>query len=246
MPRLKLTIAYVGKAFAGWQIQPEERTVQGEIQKALYKICKTPVVLHGAGRTDAGVHALGQVAHCDIPESKKSVPWKRALNSLLPRDISIVDACFPPRQFHARKHAKAKIYSYTLWLESSYILPQRRDFCWWIKGINIKKMEQSALLLEGTHDFAAFQNVGTPIKNTIRTLFKVFVTPGYLPQERIFYFCGDGFLKQMVRNIMGALVWVGKGKLTGEELLSLMKIKNRSLLPPTAPSHGLCLEQVLY
>ncbi len=246
MPRLKLKIAYVGKEFAGWQVQPGRRTIQGEIQRALERICGRPIVLHGAGRTDAGVHALGQVAHCDIPESRGKIPWIRALNGILPEDISIVDACITSSAFHARKLAKAKIYSYTLWLEPSYILPNRRPFCWWIKDVDLEKMKQTATLLEGTHDFAAFQNVGTPIKNTVRTIFKIFVTPGYLPQEKIFYFCGDGFLKQMVRNIMGALVWVGRGKLTEKELLQLIETKNRSLLPPTAPSHGLCLEQVLY
>ncbi len=220
--------------------------MQGVLKEQIEKVCGVPISIHGAGRTDAGVHAKGQMAHCDIPTSRAKIPWQRALNSLLPPDISILEATIVDDNFHARKDATAKIYSYTLWIEPSYILPQRRPFCWKVGRLDLDIMKKALSLFEGTHDFAAFQNTGTPLKNTTRTIFRAFMTPGSSPQEKIVYFCGDGFLKQMVRNLVGTLVWIGKGKLDIGEIEGLMKKRQRSLLPPTAPPQGLCLEDVLY
>lgn len=244
--RLKLKISYVGTEFAGWQVQKGLRTVQGCIEECLSKICETPIRIHGAGRTDAGVHALGQVAHADIPEKKKNIPWQKALNSLLPKDISVIDAEITTKDFHARLSAKAKIYSYTIWTEPRFIYPMRSPFCWQVGKIDVKKMLDAAKLLEGTKDFKCFQNSGTDVKTTIRTIFKIFVTPGMFPQEKKFYFVGDGFLKQMVRNIMGSLHKIGKGKMSIEEFKDLIEQKDRKIMPMTAPSHGLCLEEILY
>ncbi len=244
--RIKLKISYIGTEFSGWQIQIGQRTVQGCLEECLKKICERDIRIHGAGRTDAGVHALGQVAHCDIPVKKKHIPWQKALNSLLPKDISIVETEFVAKDFHARLSAKAKIYSYTLWTEPKFIYPMRRPFCWQVGKIDVDKMLKAAKLLEGTRDFKCFQNKGTDVKNTVRTIFKIFCIPGIFPQEKKIYFIGDGFLKQMVRNIMGSLYRIGKGKMSIEEFKELIEQKDRTLLPMTAPAHGLCLEEILY
>jgi len=244
--RLKFKIAYVGTNFSGWQIQPNKRTVQECVERALSKICGMQVRVHGAGRTDAGVHARGQVAHADIPASRYHVPWQKALNSILPDDISIIKTRYVSKDFHSRYMAVAKIYSYTLWTEPDYILPMRAPFCWKVGEIDLDSMIKAAKLLEGERDFRCFQNTGTPVKNTVRKLYKIFCTPGIYPQEKIFYFVGDGFLKQMVRNIIGTLVWIGKGKMTLSEFSKLIDQKDRTLLPQTAPAKGLCLEEVLY
>ena len=244
--RLKLKIAYIGTNFSGWQFQPHERTVQGCIETVLKNILKTPISIYGAGRTDAGVHALGQVAHLDIPVAKKHIPWQKALNSQLPDDISILEVDYVDSNFHARYSSVAKIYSYTIWTQSNYILPNKRPFCWKTGPVDLRAMLDAAKLLIGEKDFKCFQNSGTPIKNTVRKIYKIFYTPGTRPEEKIFYFIGNGFLKQMVRNIMGSLYSIGKGKMDISTLSKLIEKKDRTLLPMTAPAKGLCLEQVLY
>jgi len=246
MLRLKLKISYIGTNFAGWQIQPDQRTVQGCLEDVFFKIVGKRLIVYGAGRTDAGVHALGQVAHVDIPEDKKNIPWQKALNSLLPTDISIIEARYVDEKFHARYSAKAKIYSYTLWTNSDFIYPMRSPFCWKIGKVDIKLMLRAAKYLEGERDFSCFQNKGSNVKNTTRKIYKIFCAPGLSQYERVFYFIGNGFLKQMVRNIMGSLVRIGKKKMSLDEFLTLINQKDRTLLPMTAPAHGLCLEDVVY
>ncbi len=246
MVRLKLKISYIGSKFSGWQVQPDKRTVQGCIEEAFKRILQKRVIVYGAGRTDAGVHALGQVAHVDIPEDKTHIPWQKALNSMLPEDISIVDISYVDMAFHARYSAKAKMYSYTLWTTRDYIYPMRSPFCWKTGELNIEKMIDASKLLEGKRDFSCFQNTGTNVKNTIRTIYKIFCLPGLFPEEKVFYFVGDGFLKQMVRNIMGCLYAIGKNRLSLNEFITLISQKDRTLLPFTAPAHGLCLEEVFY
>lgn len=244
--RLKLTLAYVGTNFQGWQLQSGPRTVQGCLEEALGRLAGTPVRAHGAGRTDAGVHALGQVAHADIPASRAGLPWQRALNALLPRDLCVTRLCEAQPGFHARFEAIRKTYGYTLWTEPDYLLPQRRPFVWATGPLDRERMAEAASRLVGTRDWAAFQNQGTPVRSTRRTVFDIRREPGQRPEESVWLIIADGFLKQMARNIMGCLVMVGKGKLAVEEVLEIADRGRRGFAPATAPARGLCLERVDY
>ena len=246
MPRLKLLLAYTGTRYCGWQIQDNAPTVQGSLEAALKKICIRKIRVHGAGRTDSGVHSLGQVAHCDIPESKSHVAWQKALNALLPKDIAVLSAQYTTNDFHARYSATGKIYSYTLWTEADYILPQCRDFSWSVGPLNLEAMLKARNYFLGQRDFASLQNTGTPVKSTVRTTFSLVPQAGCYPQQIVWRISGDGFLKQMVRNIMGCLVSVGKGKLNIAEIPAILEGLERSQAAATAPAQGLCLGKVLY
>lgn len=246
MPRIKLTLAYDGTDFCGWQLQPKDRTVQGELESAISGIIGEPVRVHGSGRTDSGVHALGQVCHFDMTDRYASIPWQRALNSLLADDISILCCELVSHEFHSRYSALSKTYVYTLWHRRDFMHPQRRNYAWKCGELDFPAMEQAADILLGTHDFASFQNVGTPVKSTVRTLSSVVWEQGENEFETVWRFSADGFLKQMVRNIMGCLVAAGRGKVSPEHVRSILDEADRTVAPGTAPACGLCLEHVEY
>jgi tRNA pseudouridine38-40 synthase len=243
--RLKLTLAYLGVRFAGWQIQPGLRTIQGCLEQALERLCGEPTRVQGAGRTDAGVHALAQVAHADVDDSR-NIPWRKALNALLPKDICVIDASPAPGGFHARYSSQGKIYSYTLWTENGFVLPQRRIFVWPTGPLDFAAMDQAASVLLGAHDFAGFQNVGTEVKTTVRTMQSITRHPGPTPFETVLRLRADGFLKQMARNIMGCLVQAGRGKVSTETVRSILDEGDRQGAYACAPPQGLCLERVFY
>lgn len=246
MIRIKLTIAYDGTDFCGWQYQPRDRTVQGELEKALAVILGKSPRVHGSGRTDAGVHAIGQVAHFDCEDDRSGIKWQRGLNSLLPADVKVVDCSIIPADFHARYSALSKTYEYTLWHKREFCLPQRSRFVWSCGPVDSGLMEDGAAILTGEHDFAAFQNAGTEIKTTVRTISDISQHPGSTKFETIWRFSASGFLKQMVRNLMGCLVACGKGKISPEEIRSILISADRTLAPKTAPAHGLTLLNVEY
>lgn len=246
MPRLRLTVAYVGTRYRGWQIQPSGETIQGVLESCLERICAVPVRVHGSGRTDAGVHALGQVAHCDIPDSKIHIPWQKALNALLPDDIAITQAVIVDPSFHARFSARSKDYSYTLWTEPRFVLPQRVPFVWAVRDLDIGAMDEAAAMLVGCHDFASLKNAGTDTNGSVRTVTAITSAPGLTPGEWVWSFQADGFLKQMVRNLMGLLVAIGRQVLTPEDVPRILTACDRRMAPATAPPQGLCLEKVEY
>ena len=246
MPRIRLTVAYVGTRYLGWQVQGRGATIQGTMEEKLARICEEPVRVHGSGRTDSGVHALGQVAHFDAPDAKARIPWQKALNSMLPDDIAILDAREAEPGFHARFSVRSKRYAYTLWTEPDFTLPQRAPFVWPVRNLDLTAMDRAAAFLAGTHDFAAFQNAGTEVKGTVRTLEPIRREPGQHPCEWVFRFQADGFLKQMVRNLMGLLVEVGRGGMSPEEARAVLESRDRRLAPATAPPQGLTLEEVVY
>lgn len=251
MPRLRLTLAYDGTDFAGWQLQPEGfgRTVQGCLEEALERLCGRPVRVHGAGRTDSGVHALAQTAHADVPESRTAIPWQKALNALLPRDVRVVGAVLVPEDFHARYSAVGKVYCYTLWTEPDYVLPWRRRYVWDVgrhAPLDVAAMDACAALFAGFHDFAAFQNAGSEVRTTTRLVHGVERLTDAAATEMVWRFRAEGFLKQMVRNLMGALVAVGSGKVSPEDIRSVLTKGQRGLAPATAPACGLCLHAVEY
>lgn len=256
MTRLKITLSYTGTAYAGWQLQSgsqERSTVQKEVEIALESIAGYPVRVHGAGRTDSGAHAEGQVAHADVPE--KNVDWARVLNAKLPRDIRVL-AARPAREgFHARHSARGKLYSYTVHAGPGKVPPRLEPYAWATPALDVAAMEEAAAILTGRHDFASFQNAGTPIADTTRTVWSIrreagragpFTCPGDWPVAA-WFFHGDGFLKQMVRNLMGLMVWAGLGKLGARDVAACLEAKNRQAVPsPTAPAKGLTLMRVEY
>lgn len=255
MPRLKLTIAYVGTAYNGWQTQARKNatplpTVQTFIENAVAHILGDRVHVHGAGRTDSGVHADAQVAHLDIPDTRASLNWQQALNTLLPRDIRIVDAHLVPSSFHAQHDAVRKTYEYRLWLSRRYTPPKLYPFVWACGPVDVGRMDEASRYLLGRHDFASLKNAGTDLRTTVRTLLAVSRTPsGPLPPdclELAWIFEADGFLKQMVRNLMGLLVAVGQHRLEPSEILSILESRDRRSAPQTAPACGLTMKRVWY
>lgn len=269
MTRIKLEIAYVGTAFAGWQVQsappgatnpPEQRTVQGELEKALADILgKTPdapLRVHGSGRTDSGVHADMQVAHFDAPDKYRDINWVAALQRHLPEDIGVLSARPAAPDFHARFSATGKVYAYTVWQGSSPLPPKLKPFAWAAGPLDLALMDEAAAALEGEHDFAAFQNSGGAVADTTRTITQIrrFFLP--LPGETearenspllVWEFCGNGFLKQMVRNLMGFMAVCGQKKLAPSDAEKLFAAGQRNALNfSTAPACGLTLRRVLY
>ncbi|WP_027720395.1 tRNA pseudouridine(38-40) synthase TruA [Maridesulfovibrio zosterae] len=246
MRRLKLTLAYDGTDFCGWQFQPKLRTVQGELEKAVAVITGVPVRAHGSGRTDSGVHARGQVVHLDLPETRISVPWQKALNSLLPDDVTVLDVAYVDDDFHSRFSAVEKCYTYSLWIENSFLLPWRRQYVWKCGPLDFDALDQAMEYFLGVHDFAAFQNAGTEVSSTVRNILDFKRRPGESEHEIILEVVGTGFLKQMVRNMVGCLVKIARGKEDPSFVRSLLEMKDRTLAPATAPARGLCLDHVYY
>ena len=246
MTRIRLTLAYDGTDFCGWQLQPSDRTVQGELERGLATILGGEVRVHGSGRTDSGVHALGQVAHFDCPDGRAGFPWRRSLNAILPKDVRVLDAAEAGDDFHARFGTLSKTYEYCLWHERAFCLPQRRRFVWDCGPVDFARMEAAAEVLTGEHDFAAFQNVGTEVGSTVRTIAEISRHAGATPHESVWRFMADGFLKQMVRNLTGCLVACGRGKLGVDEVRAILASGDRTLAPATVPPQGLTLVRVVY
>jgi tRNA pseudouridine38-40 synthase len=250
--RLKLTVAYKGTRFFGWQLQAHEsgqqRTVQGCLEQAFHKILGRPVRLYAAGRTDSGVHALGQVAHVDVPAHKLDLPWQRALNANLPNDACVVAVEPAPPDFHARYSAVSKVYAYSLWLTRRYVLPQRLHYVWPVGGLDLEAMDRAACHLLGEHDFASFRNTGSDTKTSVRTVMRLerSTAPDSDGMEVVWTVQADGFLKQMVRNIVGTLVEVGRGGLEPGDVPAIQARRDRSAAPATAPAKGLTLREVHY
>jgi tRNA pseudouridine38-40 synthase len=241
----KLIIEYDGTRYFGWQRQVEKPTIQAEIERVLSLITQQPVILKGSGRTDAGVHALGQAAsfHCDTRLTPKT--FLRALNGLLPADIVIRDCCIVPDGFHARYDVLAKTYHYQI---LNHLIPSvvDRHFSWHIlKPLNIKAMSEALDCLVGTHDFKAFEGIGSPRAHTIRTIHRADIIENGNERLRV-VIQGDGFLRYMVRNIVGTLVRIGMGKMSPADMKRILLSKDRSLAGATAPAHGLFLVEVQY
>jgi pseudouridylate synthase I len=250
--RIRLTIAYQGTNFNGWQTQairpgsPEQPTIQTHLMCAVERITGARVHVHGAGRTDSGVHALAQVAHMDVPELGTSVDWVRGLNRSLPSSIRVVRAEPVPDDFHAQHSATGKTYCYALWLDRRCTPPFIQPFVWNCGPVDGDAMERAARLLPGRHDFASLRNAGTDVESTIRTVTMARREPDPSERLRLWRFEGDGFLKQMVRNMMGLLVQVGRGKVEPGDVPDILAGKSRAHGGVTAPACGLCLYHVRY
>ncbi|MEZ0575950.1 tRNA pseudouridine(38-40) synthase TruA [Halodesulfovibrio aestuarii] len=257
MPRIKITVAYIGTRYVGWQIQPPrvehpQPTIQGEIEKILTAVTGTLIRVHGSGRTDSGVHADAQVAHFDLSEKWARVNWQKIFTTKLPHDIAVTSVETVDDEFHSRFSAKAKSYTYTLWLKNQYVLPTRYPFVWKTGPLDIAAMEAAASYLLGEHDFATYQNAGTEITNTVRTITRFshncpeYTQREQLPDELVWTVEASGFLKQMVRNLMGTIVACGRHKIAPESVPKILAAKDRTAAPATAPACGLSMHKVFY
>ena len=256
---LKLTVAYDGTRFVGWQRQADGESIQGLLEEALAKFEGAPVTVHGAGRTDAGVHALGQVASAIVTFTHPAETIARALNAQLPDDIRVVEIADAAPGFHARFSARSKSYRYQI-REGTIGDPFTRAFVWQLPApLNVDAMTEAAAALVGTHDFAAFQSAGTEVASTVRTIFRSeFSTTE--PSERserlerperserllVYEVTADGFLRHMVRAIVGTLVEIGRGWRSVESIAQLVERGTRAQAGATAPPHGLFLVCVDY
>ncbi len=242
--RITLTVSYDGTAYCGWQIQPNGVTVQEVLQNAIFSLTGERVSVTGSGRTDAGVHAKGQVAHFDTESSIPPERFYLALNPLLPKDIKVIKSAIAPGGFDARKSAKRKTYCYTLY-KSDVELPLIDGYAMRIdNGVNLDKMKEVAKLIEGEHDFKAFSRAGGSAKTTVRTVYKIDIADD---GEKINIFvCGNGFLYNMVRIIAGTLLVAGEGKLDGNSVKAMLETGRRVEGVKTCPAKGLCLVSVEY
>jgi len=245
MTNYRLTVQYDGTHFAGFQIQPNQPTIQGELERALAILTKAPIRIVGAGRTDAGVHAEGQVA--SFKTDRLTVPVERipaAVNSLLPPDIRVLQAEVVPNDFHACYSAVSKTYRYQVYHGATADVFLRRFALWIPEPFDWQAVAKAAVLLEGTHDFAGFASTGSSAKTTVRTMYRVELdTAGRVKCLR---FTANGFLYNMVRSIMGTLIEVGKGRREVESVAEVLRTGARDLAGPTAPAVGLVLERVEY
>lgn len=246
MNRVKATIAYDGTHFAGYQSQPGLRTVQSEIDKALVKIHKDKSIHSVAsGRTDAGVHAKGQVIHFDTPLHLTEDRWRMAMNVLLPKDIRIVKAEYVDEDFHARYSATGKTYQF-VWSYVQIHSPFERNYSVHLNRgrPDVARMQEALPYFIGTHDFTSFCSAKTATTNRVRTVRKLTLEED--GQTLILTIEGDGFLYNMVRTIAGMLLAVGNGWHAPEEVGEILAAKDRQLASKTAPAHGLYLMEVTY
>lgn len=242
---LKLLIEYDGTGYHGWQRQKNAPTIQETLEKALARLTGEAVRVIGSGRTDAGVHALAQVANFFTASPLPLPAFLHGLNSLLPPDIAILEVSEAPRDFHARKSALAKKYQYRI-LNRPIRSPLHLRYSWWIPPpLDLEAMQEAAAALPGEHDFRAFQATGSSVKNPVRRVLAAAwdrAEGGLLT----FTITANGFLRGMVRSLVGTMVEVGKGRRTPWSLKDLLETGDRHRGGPTAPPQGLFLVEVLY
>jgi tRNA pseudouridine38-40 synthase len=246
MRTLKLTIAYDGTDFHGWQIQPGLPTIQGELERAVHEIEGKPVTVHGSGRTDAGVHALAQVASLTIENPIPAANLRRAINRLLPPSIRVLAVDEAAPGFHARYAARSKLYEYRLWRGEICPPMLYRYVHHHPYPLNLEAMQAAAPCFEGTHDFRSLA-VAEDLKDGESAVRTVLSSRLILdPEQAVYRVEGSGFLHHMVRNIVGTLLEVGRGNLASSDIQRILMAANRNQAGPTAPAKGLALVQVFY
>lgn len=242
--RIKLIISYDGTRYGGWQLQKNAPSIQGELENVLKTLTGKRIVVQSAGRTDAGVHALGQTAHFDYSGSIPPQKLPFVFNSMLPKDIRVTGAWEVSDDFHARYNAKGKRYIYTIYNSphSSALLYNRTMHV--PQALEFQKMRAAAQYITGTHDFKAFCAAGSYVKSTVRTVSRLEIAEEF-PLIRIIIE-GNGFLYNMVRIIAGTLIQVGIGKLEPEAVAQIIQGRSRAAAGFTAPAQGLMLDEVFY
>lgn len=244
MRRLKLLLEYNGTRYHGWQLQPNVTTVQGTIEACAARLTNGPVRLHAAGRTDAGVHAVGQVAHFDTTSTIALPALLRGLNSLLPDDIVVRQADEVSAAFHARYSAQHKTYLYFI---HNHPVPSALSapYVWHVpQALQLQAMREAARVLLGRHDFSAFRAASCAARSPWRCLKRLRLTRH--TTRLTIELCADGFLQHMARNIVGTLVAIGRERLPAAAMATILQSGKRQLAGATAPAHGLCLFRVVY
>ncbi len=253
MPTFKITLAYDGTDFIGWQRQATGTSVQGLLEDALRALDDRDVTVHGAGRTDAGVHALGQVASFSLARDVSADVVRRALNAQLPGAVRVLSAEAALDDFHARFSARGKTYRYRIW-NADVADPFERRQAWHVYGaLDVVAMQAAARLIEGSRDFAAFQGPRTEIKSTVRNVAtstlrneECGVRIGEGGRLLVYEVTGDGFLRHMVRTIVGTLVEIGRGRKPVDWMNDVIASRDRAAAGQTAPAEGLFLVTVHY
>jgi tRNA pseudouridine38-40 synthase len=245
MPSFKLTLAYDGTNYVGWQRQASGTSVQGLLEEALEALEGHPVAVHGAGRTDAGVHALGQVASLKLEREIDPGILVRAVNARLPPDVRVLSAAAVPEAFHARYSAIRKRYRYRF-SDAAVLTPFERAYVWHLSGgLDVEAMHDASRLFEGRHDFAALASAGSTTRSSERTM----MSAGVRRESDVlvvFEITGDGFLRHMVRAMAGTLVDIGQGRRSRDSIRPLLASGDRAQAGPTAPARGLFLVEVEY
>lgn len=240
---IKCEISYDGSNYHGFQFQPREKTIQGEIQKALYSLCNKQIMIYGSGRTDAGVHARKQVINFNISDNIPIEKLPLILNLSLPDDIVINSASEMPKDFHSRYNARGKTYRYSIYNAMSVDV-FRRKYTWhYPYPLDVIAMNKASMLYIGEHDFSTFSSVKAKA-DRVRTINESMVWQE--GNEIIFQVSGDGFLHNMVRILAGTLIKVGNGKISVDDLPYIFESKDRRLAGVTAPARGLTLWDVIY
>jgi tRNA pseudouridine38-40 synthase len=241
---VRITVEYDGTCYAGWQVQKGKTTIQGELGRAVREITGERTTIYGAGRTDAGVHAKGQVAHFHTSSRMPCERMVHAINAHLPPDIAVIDVCDAPPDFHSQYSATGKVYTYTI-LNRDVKSALKRNFAVLVKSpLDVNLMRQAAVHIEGRHDFRAFCTESRLKKNTVRTLRSLQIS--VRDDEIVFTVSGDGFLYNMVRTIVGTLMLVGRGLLAPDDVARIVASCDRRKAGPNAPAKGLCLVRVEY
>ncbi len=242
--RIVLGLEYDGRAFCGWQIQPQVATVQAVLEQALSKMAGHPVRVHAAGRTDTGVHGALQVTHFDTDAKRPLTAWVRGVNSFLPAEIAVLWAKEVPDTFHSRFSATARHYRYLLLNHPVRPALLAGRVGWIHQSLDLDAMQQAAGLLLGEHNFSSFRAAECQAKTPVKTLERLEIrTDGHLIQCD---FSANAFLHHMVRNIMGSLLHVAKGNESPQWITSLLAARDRSVAPPTFMPDGLYLAGVSY
>ena len=239
MKRVRLVVAYDGTAYSGWQLQPGVRTIEGELNRCLSELLGEKIQVIGASRTDAGVHALCNIA---VFDTKARIPGEKisyALNQRLPEDIRIRSSCEVPGDFHPRKCESRKTYEYRI-LNSSFPVPTRRLYAHFTYvPLNVELMREAASYLEGEHDFKSFCCAAAVVESTVRTILDIQIRRE--GEEIVIQVCGNGFLYNMVRIIAGTLMEAGRGVFPPEHVKEILEARDRRYAGPTAPACGLTL-----
>ena len=244
MRNIKLTIEYEGKDYNGWQKQPKSLNIQGEIERAIQSVTREEIELIGSGRTDAGVHAFGQVANFKIESDFPIEKMATAINSQLKKSIRVLKAEEVPLEFHSRYHCHQKTYAYIIDNSEQGTAIYRNTTYHVSQPLNVEKMQEAANYLVGEHDFSSFKSSGTSNKSSVRTIYQAQVLK---EQTRVMIMLtGNGFLYNMVRIIAGTLVEIGLGSREPKEMKYILEVKNRQKAGKTLPAQGLFLMNVDY
>lgn len=242
--RYVLKVAYDGSGFCGWQVQPNGRTVQEELNTAVFKAFGEQTQVNASGRTDSGVHALAQICHVDLSRHIEGERVADALNFYLPQDVSVLSSAVAPDGFDSNRSAKKKTYLYSVYC-SPRRNPLKDRYSVLLKvAPDPEKLRECASLYVGEHDFAAYCAAGSQVKTTVRTIYSFTVEEA--EGEIKFKVCGNGFLYNMVRTLVGTCIWYAYGKIDKERVISSLSTGNRALVGKTMPPQGLCLIDVDY